>query len=100
MAINSFTGDGFVLTATADGTTIRGFVIRDFSGDGIEIQASSDGNTIAGNYIGRLDSSVSTQLVMQTQEWGFEFWGPTTQLVVLQHPIAIWFPVMTHTEFI
>ena len=54
---NSFVGDGFVLTSTADGTTIRGFVIRDFSGDGIEIQANSIGNTIAGNYIGRLDSS-------------------------------------------
>ncbi|MEQ1902744.1 MAG: DUF4347 domain-containing protein, partial [Pirellulaceae bacterium] len=54
---NSFTGGGFVLTSTADGTTIRGFVIRDFSGDGIEIQANSNGNTIAGNYIGRLTTS-------------------------------------------
>ncbi len=54
---NSFVGDGFVLTSTADGTTIRGFVIRDFSGDGIEIQANSNGNIIAGNYIGRLDAS-------------------------------------------
>ncbi|MDA1250804.1 MAG: DUF4347 domain-containing protein [Planctomycetota bacterium] len=54
---NSFTGDGFVLTSTADGTTIRGFVIRDFSGDGIEIQAGSDGNTIVGNYIGQLNAN-------------------------------------------
>ncbi len=43
-----------MLGATADGSTIRGLVIRDFSGDGIEIQAGSDNNTIAGNYIGRL----------------------------------------------
>ncbi len=45
---NSFTGDGFVLTSNADGTTIRGFVIRDFTGDGIEIQANSNGNTDCG----------------------------------------------------
>ncbi|WP_419195274.1 DUF4347 domain-containing protein, partial [Novipirellula herctigrandis] len=49
--------DGFVLSATADGTTIRGFVISDWDGDGIEIQAGSDNNTIVGNYIGRLNSS-------------------------------------------
>ncbi|MDH4194564.1 MAG: DUF4347 domain-containing protein, partial [Nitrospirota bacterium] len=54
---NSFSGDGLVLTGSADGSTIRGFVIRDFSGDGIEIQAGSDGNTIAGNYIGRLTAT-------------------------------------------
>jgi uncharacterized delta-60 repeat protein len=54
---NSFNGDGLVLTGTADGTTIRGFVIRDFSGNGIEIQANSNGNTIAGNYIGAFHAS-------------------------------------------
>jgi trimeric autotransporter adhesin len=46
--------NGLVLTATADGSTIRGLVIRDFGGDGIQIQAGSDNNLIAGNYIGRL----------------------------------------------
>jgi parallel beta-helix repeat protein len=45
---------GLTLSGTADGSTIRGFVIRDFFGHGIEIQAGSDGNTVAGNYIGRL----------------------------------------------
>ena len=54
---NSFSGDGLVLTSTADGSAIRGFVIRDFSGDGIEIQANSNNNTIAGNYIGRLTAT-------------------------------------------
>ena len=54
---NSFAGDGLVLTSTADGTTIRGFVIRDFSGDGIEIQAGSNNNIIVENYIGRLNAS-------------------------------------------
>ena len=54
---NSFTGDGVVLSGTADGTTIRGFVIRDFTGDGIEIQANSNGNTIAGNTIGRMTAT-------------------------------------------
>ena len=51
---NSFAGDGFVLTGSADGSTIRGLVIRDFTGNGITIDAGSDGNTIAGNYVGRL----------------------------------------------
>ena len=54
---NSFAGDGLVLTSTADGSTIRGFVIRDFSGDGIEIQAGSNNNIIVDNYIGRLTTS-------------------------------------------
>ena len=57
-ANNQFSGDGLVLSATADGSTIRGLVIRDFgqstSHDGIEIQSGSNGNTIADNYIGRL----------------------------------------------
>ena len=46
---------GFHLTATADGSTIRAFVIRDFNGDGIRIDAGSDGNVVAGNYIGRFN---------------------------------------------
>jgi type III secretion system FlhB-like substrate exporter len=45
-------GNGFTLTNTADGSTIRGFVIRDFGGDGIHIQSGSDNHTIVGNYIG------------------------------------------------
>ncbi|MFO0699340.1 MAG: DUF4347 domain-containing protein, partial [Nitrospira sp.] len=49
--------DGFTLTGTADGSTIRGLVIRDWGGDGIEIQAGSDNNIIAGNYIGRLNAA-------------------------------------------
>ncbi|MGN6543573.1 MAG: DUF4347 domain-containing protein, partial [Aureliella sp.] len=54
---NNLAGDGLVLTSTADGSVIRGLVIRDFGSDGIEIQAGSDNNTIAGNYIGRLNAS-------------------------------------------
>jgi trimeric autotransporter adhesin len=51
------TDDGLVLSSTADGSTIRGLVIRDFGGDGIKIQAGADNNLIAGNYIGRLNSA-------------------------------------------
>ena len=49
--------DGLVLTGTADGSTIRGLVIRGWGRDGIVIQAGSDNNLIAGNYIGRLNTS-------------------------------------------
>lgn len=51
---NDRVGDGLVLTGTADGSTIRGLVIRNFAGTGIVAQAGSDGNLIVGNYIGRL----------------------------------------------
>ncbi len=53
---NAFAGDGLVLAGTADGSTIRGVVVRDFSGDGIEIQVGANGNTVAGNYIGSLSA--------------------------------------------
>ncbi|CAN5827646.1 hypothetical protein BH11PSE8_BH11PSE8_11700 [soil metagenome] len=49
--------DGLHLTNSADGSTIRGFVIQNFTYAGIEIDSGSDGNTIAGNYIGGLDAS-------------------------------------------
>ncbi|MGH7342449.1 MAG: hypothetical protein ACREKH_18340, partial [Candidatus Rokuibacteriota bacterium] len=51
---SGLTGNGFTLGPGADGSTIRGFVIRDFNGQGIDVQAGSDNNVIAGNYIGRL----------------------------------------------
>lgn len=51
---NNLVADGLSLSATADGSTIRGFVIRDFAGNGISILSGSDGNTVAGNYLGRL----------------------------------------------
>ncbi|MEQ1661568.1 MAG: cadherin-like domain-containing protein [Thiobacillus sp.] len=54
---NNGTFEAFVLTGTADGSAIRGFVMRDFNGDAIEIQAGSDSNTITGNYIGSLNES-------------------------------------------
>jgi hypothetical protein len=58
---NSLAANGLVLSGTADGTTIRGLVIRDFgtttSHDGIEIQANSNNNTIVGNYIGQLTNT-------------------------------------------
>ena len=70
---NASVGNGFTLTATADGSMIRGFVIRDFNDDavvdngidgyGVYIQAGSDGNTIAGNHIGRLEADGTAALV-------------------------------------
>ena len=51
---NDLAADGLVLSSTADGSTIRGLVIRDFDGDGIEIQAGSNNNVIVDNYIGHL----------------------------------------------
>lgn len=54
---NNIAADGLVLTTTADGSTIRGLVIRDFSGDGIHINSGSTGHTISGNFIGRLTAT-------------------------------------------
>ena len=50
---NDAKGNGFTITATADGTEIRGFNIRDFAGNGIHIQKGAEDNTIANNWIGR-----------------------------------------------
>jgi len=49
---NQQASNGFVLSSTADGSTIRGFVLRDFSGNAIQINPGSDNNTIVGNFIG------------------------------------------------
>ncbi len=54
---NDLGASGLTLTGTADGSTIRGLVVRDFDGYGIYIESGSDGNTIAGNYIGSLTAS-------------------------------------------
>ncbi|MBI5924824.1 MAG: DUF4347 domain-containing protein, partial [Aquabacterium sp.] len=43
---------GLNLNNAADGSTIRGLVIRNFTSYGVYIQSGSDGNTIAGNFIG------------------------------------------------
>jgi hypothetical protein len=62
---NDSAGSGFTLLNTADGSTIRGLVIRDFSGSGIGIVSGSDNNTIAGNFIG---SFLSTGLTAGVAE--------------------------------
>ena len=54
---NNLVADGLVLGANADGSTIRGLIIRDFGSSGIWVQPGADGNTIAGNYIGSLNAS-------------------------------------------
>ncbi|MDX1930867.1 MAG: VCBS domain-containing protein [Pirellulaceae bacterium] len=48
---------GLTLSSTADGSLIRGLVIRDFGSDGIRIESGSSGSTIAGNWLGTFDSS-------------------------------------------
>ncbi|RZI84403.1 MAG: DUF4347 domain-containing protein, partial [Rubrivivax sp.] len=56
---NGGSGDGLYLSNTADGSTVRGLVIRGFSGNGIYVQAASDNNTIVGNYIGSFNADGS-----------------------------------------
>lgn len=51
---NNLNTEGLHLTNTADGSTIRGLVIRDFGQNAIYIDAGSDNNTIVGNYLGSL----------------------------------------------
>lgn len=53
---NGGSATGLNLSGTADGTTIRGLVIRDFTSYGIYIEANSNGNTLVGNYIGSLNA--------------------------------------------
>src|SRR3989344_5612208 len=56
---NGGSGNGFPLNSSADGSTIRGFVIRDFAADGIHIDSGSDGHTIVGNFIGSFNADGS-----------------------------------------
>jgi VCBS repeat-containing protein len=56
---NGLAGNGFDLTATADGSVIRGLVIRDFTSYGVFIETGSAGNTIVGNYIGSFNADGS-----------------------------------------
>ncbi|MDI1258673.1 Ig-like domain-containing protein [Aquabacterium sp.] len=56
---NGGAGEGLSLLNTADGSTIRGLVIRAFSANGIYVQAGSDNNTIVGNYIGSFNADGS-----------------------------------------
>ena len=51
-----FGWNGLVLTSTADGSSIRGLVIRNWDAHGILIEPGSDNNVIIGNYIGRLNT--------------------------------------------
>ncbi|HIV72894.1 MAG TPA: DUF4347 domain-containing protein, partial [Candidatus Aquabacterium excrementipullorum] len=53
---NGASATGLNLSGTADGTVIRGLVIRDFTSYGIYIAANSNGNTLVGNYIGSLNA--------------------------------------------
>lgn len=52
-------GYGLYLSNTADGSTIRGLLIRDFSADAIHIQLGSDNHTIVGNYLGSFNADGS-----------------------------------------
>ncbi|MCA9063977.1 MAG: right-handed parallel beta-helix repeat-containing protein, partial [Planctomycetaceae bacterium] len=54
---NGFVATAITLADAADGSTIRGLIIRDFTGYGILVSTNSDGNTIAGNWIGRFNGS-------------------------------------------
>lgn len=51
---NKAAGLGFDIDGTADGTSIRGFVIRGMTNHGVFIRPGADHITIAGNYIGSL----------------------------------------------
>ncbi len=86
---NDLAANGLTLTNTADGSTIRGFVIRDFAGNGIYINSGSDNNTIAGNYVGRLNSNGTDAGV--TEAVGgtvLRWWVRTTPLAEPPRPIA------------
>ncbi|MGN6546252.1 MAG: DUF4347 domain-containing protein, partial [Aureliella sp.] len=54
---NDLVASGLELSSTADGSTVRGLVIRDFGNYGVRIDSGSDNNIVAGNYIGNLTSS-------------------------------------------
>ncbi|MEZ5652839.1 MAG: DUF4347 domain-containing protein [Burkholderiaceae bacterium] len=54
---NDLAADGLIISGSADGSSVRGLVVRDFAGNGITLWSGADNVTIAGNYIGQLTSS-------------------------------------------
>jgi hypothetical protein len=72
---NNLAADGLQLTSTADGSTIRGFVIRDFAGDGIQIDLNSSNNVIAGNYIGSLNTAGTSAGAAESNSQGITVLG-------------------------
>jgi hypothetical protein len=62
---NDLSGTGLTFSNAADGSYVRGLVIRDFNGSAIGIATGSDNHTIVGNFIG---SFLSTGLTAGTGE--------------------------------
>jgi VCBS repeat-containing protein len=60
--------DGLTLADNADGSIIRGLIIRDFNSDAIQINTGSTGNVIAGNWIGNFasDGTIATTTEQNT----------------------------------
>ncbi|MEQ1828090.1 MAG: hypothetical protein ABL921_19170 [Pirellula sp.] len=54
---NDLSGNGLTLSNGADGSFIRGLVLRDFNGQGISIGSNADNNTIQGNFIGSMSNT-------------------------------------------
>ncbi|MCA9178539.1 MAG: DUF4347 domain-containing protein, partial [Planctomycetales bacterium] len=50
---------GIEFSAAADGSLVRGLVIRDFNADAVDLLAGADNITIAGNWIGQFNSDGS-----------------------------------------
>ncbi|MCP5184674.1 MAG: DUF4347 domain-containing protein, partial [Pseudomonadales bacterium] len=76
---NSFVNDALTLGANADGSTIRGLIIRDFTGSGIVVANGSDNNTITGNWIGRFTAAgVDAGAAEQNTLYGIDVRGANT----------------------
>lgn len=73
---NGVTGNGITLGTTADGSTVRGLVIRGFNGDAIHIDAGSDNHAITGNYLGSFNADGSDAGAgKRNLSDGIESWG-------------------------
>ena len=78
---NGVTGNGITLTATADGSTVKGLVIRGFNGDAIHIDAGSDNHVITGNYLGSFNADGSDAgASKRNASDGIESWGSNVRI--------------------
>lgn len=78
---NGVSGHGLTLGAMADGSTVRGLVIRGFGGDAIHIDAGSDNHVIAGNYLGSFNADGSDAgLARRNLSDGVESWGSNVRI--------------------
>jgi hypothetical protein len=72
---NQLAGSGLVLTASASGSTVRGFVVRDFVNAGLVLDVGANNNQVVGNTLGAFNADASLVAAGDTNRQGLIVYG-------------------------